>query len=155
MPALNVIVVGHTRSAGSTCAVHRSQVMPDPGAPGGAIKGRWRFRAPCTVSGPLAVGSPFLGTKGCTPPAAGTYLPPPREVMSEIVGCTTVANAVNNITSGDGPAAHAGCMYRNPAIEYIFPEFLAGTPVTELNFAGERLLLAAAHTFLHHAVHHV
>lgn len=116
--------------------------MPDPGT--GGVKGRWRFRPPCTNTGPLAVGSPFLGNKGCTVPADGVYTPPPREVMSEIVGCTTVANAVNNITSGDGPPAHAGCMYRNPAIEYLWPEFPFGTAVPELNFAGEQLLTAPA-----------
>jgi hypothetical protein len=54
------------------------QTMPDPGPPNGAAQGRWRFRPPCTNTGPLAVGSPFLGNKGCTAPPGGIYTPPMR-----------------------------------------------------------------------------
>ena len=111
------------------------QVMPDPGPPNGAAKGRWRFRPPCTTPGPLVVGSPYLGNKGCTAPPAGVYTPPTREVMADITGCTPVVGAVNGITSGTGPGA--GCMYRNPTIEYIWPENIPGTPIAESNFQGE------------------
>eukprot|EP00953_Heterococcus_sp_UTEX-ZZ885_P023011 12678-Heterococcus_DN1.PRE.1 len=84
-------------------------VMPDPGPAGavGSVQGRWRFRPQCTVAGPLTVGSPYLGNKGCTPPAGGVYTPPPREVMSEVVGCTEQTD----------PNALISCICRNPAIE--------------------------------------
>ena len=112
--------------------------MPDPGPPGGATQGRWRFRPPCTQTGPLTPASPYLGNKGCTSPAGGIYTPPMREVMSEVVGCQTVAGAANNMTSGDGPPQHAGCQYRNPTIEYIWPENAPGAPIVENNFQGAR-----------------
>jgi hypothetical protein len=63
--------------------------------------------------------------------------------MSEIVGCNTTAGAANGMTSGDGPPLHAGCMYRNPTIEYIWPENVPGAPIVENNFQGASLRLPA------------
>jgi hypothetical protein len=57
------------------------------------------------TTGPLTPASPYLGNKGCTPPVDGVYTPPPREVMSTVVGCTKQATGL------------PGCSYRNPAIE--------------------------------------
>ncbi len=71
-----------------------------------------------------------------TGPANGIYTPPMREVMAEVIGCQTVAGAANNMTSGDGPPQHAGCQYRNPTIEYIWPENAPGAPIVENNFQG-------------------
>jgi hypothetical protein len=47
-----------------------AQVVPDPGAPAGAVRGRWRIQPPCGNTGPLTASSPF-SNKGCVPPAAG------------------------------------------------------------------------------------
>jgi hypothetical protein len=120
------------------------QVMPDPGPPNGAVKGRWRFRPDCTVNGSLTTASQFLGNKGCTPPDGGVYTPAPREVMVDITGCTPVEGAANGVTSGDGPGA--GCMYRNPAIEYIWPENVPGAPIVPNNFAALQFLTRGGYT---------
>ena len=46
--------------------------MPDPGAPAGAVRGRWRIQPPCGQVGPLDGNSVFTNNnKGCVPPAAG------------------------------------------------------------------------------------
>jgi hypothetical protein len=65
--------------------------------------------------------------------ASGTFLPPPREVRAVIEGAwlpnapagTLAPTAANGITYGQ---------YRNPAIEYIFPENVPGTPIVPNNF---------------------
>eukprot|EP00953_Heterococcus_sp_UTEX-ZZ885_P034607 17903-Heterococcus_DN1.PRE.1 len=113
------------------------QVMPDPGPAGavGSVQGRWRFRPQCTVQGPLTPASPYLGNKGCTPPAGGVYTPPPREVMSNIVGCT-------QSSTGTLP----GCSYRNPAIEYIWGENVPGAPIVENNFNSVPFLTRGGYT---------
>ena len=55
---------------------HPPQVMPDPGAPGGAVRGRWRIQPPCGQVGPLDGNSVFTNNnKGCVPPAAGCASP--------------------------------------------------------------------------------
>lgn len=92
----------------------------DPGPPGGALKGRWRFRPPCTAA--------VATQKACTPPPAGTFLPPTREVRAVLEGAwlpgqtTTYANG---IIAGQ---------YHAPILEYIFPENIPGTPIVENNF---------------------
>jgi hypothetical protein len=67
------------------------------------------------------VGSAYLGNKGCSPPAEGLYLPPPREVQSEVVGCipSPVQLDSNGVNTG-GIEGIPGCTYRNPAIEVCF-----------------------------------
>ncbi|MFL5406717.1 MAG: hypothetical protein ACJ79O_12750 [Myxococcales bacterium] len=104
-------------------------IFPDPGAPVGAVKGRWRFRPPCDPAGT----TPAKQDKTCVMNAANTFLPPPREVRAVIEGAwlpnapagTVAPTAANGITWGQ---------YRNPAIEYIFPENIPGTPIVENNF---------------------
>src|SRR4051812_39306506 len=101
----------------------------DPGAPNGAVKGRWRFRPPCLAFGTV----PGKPEKDCVMNAANTFLPPPREVRAVIEGAwlpnapagTVAPTAANGITFGQ---------YRNPAIEYIFPENVPGTPIVPNNF---------------------
>jgi len=97
----------------------------DPGPPLGAVKGRWRFRPPCT-----AVGTPTQ--KDCTPPPAGTFLPPTREVRAVIEGLqgqnpanATAVTTANGIFYGQ---------YHAPILEYIFPENIPGSPIVENNF---------------------
>jgi hypothetical protein len=104
-------------------------IAVDPGPPNGAVKGRWRFRPPCDPFGTV----PAKPDKACVMNAANTFLPPPREVRSVIEGAwlpnapagTVAPTAANGITYGQ---------YRNPAIEYIFPENVPGTPIVPNNF---------------------
>ena len=96
----------------------------DPGPPNGAVRGRWRFRPPCTVT--------VATDKKCTPPPAGTFLPPTREVR-----------AVLETLQGQNPANPAAIptangifygQYHAPIGEYIFPENIPGNPIPENNF---------------------
>ncbi|HEY6909496.1 MAG TPA: hypothetical protein VI356_09015 [Myxococcales bacterium] len=96
----------------------------DPGAPTGAVKGRWRFRPPCTAQTPTQ--------KACTPPPGGTFLPPTRDMRAVVEGAWAppVAPAVS-------PTAANGIIfgqYRAPIFEYIFPENIPGTPIVANNF---------------------
>src|SRR5947208_2420348 len=101
----------------------------DPGPPNGAVKGRWRFRPPCDPFGTV----PAKPEKACVMNAVNTFLPPPREVRAVIEGAwlpnapagTVAPTAANGITWGQ---------YRNPSIEYIFPENVPGTPIVPNNF---------------------
>jgi hypothetical protein len=95
----------------------------DPGPPTGAVKGRWRFRPPCTAATPTA--------KDCTAAAAGTFLPPPREVRAVIQGAWTPATAA--AATGGANGLIAG-QYHAPILEYIFPENVPGTPPPPNNF---------------------
>lgn len=96
----------------------------DPGPPLGAVKGRWRFRPPCLPFGSV----PTKPDKECVMNAAGSFLPPPREVRAVIEGAwipgqtTTYANG---IIAGQ---------YHAPILEYIFPENVPGAPIPENNF---------------------
>jgi hypothetical protein len=92
----------------------------DPGPPTGAVKGRWRFRPPCTTT--------TATDKACTPPPAGTFLPPTREVRAVIEGAwdpTVNATFANGLIAGQ---------YHAPILEYIFPENIPGSPIVENNF---------------------
>jgi hypothetical protein len=92
----------------------------DPGPPTGALKGRWRFRPPCTVA--------VATQKACVPPAGGTFLPPTREVRAVIEGAWDPAA---NTTFANGLIAG---QYHAPILEYIFPENIPGSPIVENNF---------------------
>lgn len=133
---------------GSVTKIPFGQVMPDPGplaAPGarrgaaGAVRGRWRFRPPCvnfpTVD--LDPNAPFLGNRGCTPPPGGVYKPV-REVMASVMGCQPQYGAGNGLTSGDADTGFGGCHYRNPSIEFLWPENVPGARPVENNFQCER-----------------
>ncbi|HSM86283.1 MAG TPA: hypothetical protein VLT16_09035 [Candidatus Limnocylindrales bacterium] len=95
-------------------------IAVDPGPPSGAVKGRWRYRPPCIAA--------LATVTDCTPPPAGTYLPPTREVRAVIEGAwvpgQTTAYA-NGIIAGQ---------YHAPILEYIFPENVPGTPIVANNF---------------------
>src|SRR3954447_16981684 len=74
-------------------------IFPDPGAPVGAVKGRWRFRPPCDPFGT----TPAKQDKTCVMNAANTFLPPPREVRAVIEGAWLpgqTLTAANGITWG-------------------------------------------------------
>lgn len=99
----------------------------DPGPPVGAVKGRWRFRPPCTAT--------VATDKSCTPPPAGTFLPPTREMRAVIEG---LQSQVAALVAGDATKTAANGIffgqYHAPISEYIFPENIPGTPIVENNF---------------------
>jgi hypothetical protein len=112
-------------------------ILPDPGPPGGAVRGRWRFRPPCT-----AVGIPTQ--RNCVPPVGGSFLPPTREVRAVIEGLqqflpgTTTPNPASQVPGSGTEIASANGIfygqYHAPIGEYIFPENIPGNPMVENNF---------------------
>jgi hypothetical protein len=98
------------------------RILPDPGPPAGAVEGRWRFRPPCQPFGSTPT------SKQCVMNASGTFLPPPREVRAVIEGAWVPGQ---NTAYAHGIVAG---QYRNPTIEYIFPENVPGTPPPPNNF---------------------
>jgi hypothetical protein len=96
----------------------------DPGiAGGGAAKGRWRFRPPCTLTAPSTT-----DFKNCSPPPAGTFLPPTREVRAVVQGAWVpgqITTFANGIIAGQ---------YHAPIGDYLFPENLPGQPIVSNNF---------------------
>jgi hypothetical protein len=106
----------------------------DPGAPNGAVRGRWRFRPPCDPFG----STPLKPDKACVMNQVGTFLPPPREVRAVIEGAWQ-PNAPAGATNPNLRTAANGLtwgQYRNPAIEYIFPENVPGTAIVPNNFGS-------------------
>jgi len=97
----------------------------DPGPPTGAVKGRWRFRPPCLAFG----GAPTV--RSCVMNAAGTFLPPPREMRSVIQGAFTAPITAASPRSANGIVYG---QYHAPILEYIFPENVPGAPIVENNF---------------------
>jgi hypothetical protein len=93
----------------------------DPGPPTGAVKGRWRFRPPCTAAAAT--------DKACTPPPVGTFLPPTREVRAVVEGAWDPFHAATLYANG----LMAG-QYHAPILEYVFPENVPGSPIVENNF---------------------
>ena len=107
----------------------------DPGAPTGAMKGRWRFRPPCTAT--------TATFKACKAPSAGTFLPPTREVRAVIEGAWTPATVP--ATTGGANGLIAG-QYHAPIMEYIFPENVPGTPPPPNNFESIPFLAQGGYT---------
>jgi hypothetical protein len=95
----------------------------DPGPPTGTVKGRWRFRPPCT--GLAATFRFCLGPLDET-----TFLPATREVRAVIDGAWTPASSIperNGLTAGQ---------YHAPIQEYLFQENLPGVAPPPINFAS-------------------
>jgi K319-like protein len=96
--------------AGTISDRHWGAVDVDPGAPLGAVRGRWRFRPP---------------TRVLSLPASGTFLPPTREVRA-MVRFAAVTPAANGLQAGQ---------YHAPISTYLFPENAAvGAPIVPNNF---------------------
>lgn len=111
-------------------------VDPGPGGGIGAVKGRWRFRPPCTAA--------VATDKACTPPPGGTFLPPTREMRAVIEGQQSqVPGALGALTSANG--IYYG-QYHAPIGEYIFPENIPGTPIVENNFNSIDFLAKGGYT---------
>ena len=93
----------------------------DQGPPLGAVRGRWRFRPPCTIAAGAAPTD-----KACSAPPGGVFIPPTREVRAVIEGTHGAPTpAANGLLAGQ---------YHAPILEYIFPENVPGTPIVENNF---------------------
>jgi hypothetical protein len=110
-------------------------VAVDPGPPTGAVKGRWRFRPPCTATVPTQ--------KDCKPPSGGTFLPPTREMRAVIEGAWTPTT--DPATTGGANGLIAG-QYHAPILEYIFPENIPGTPPPPNNFETIPFLAQGGYT---------
>ena len=108
----------------------------DPGPPNGAVKGRWRFRPPCTAT--------VATDKSCTPPALGVFLPPTREMRAVIEG----QQSQNPANPGALTAANGLFygQYHAPIEEYIFPENVPGTPIVPNNFETIAFLAQGGYT---------
>jgi hypothetical protein len=106
---------------GSTSDRDWGIVGVDPGPPTGAVKGRWRFRPPCT-----GLAATFKFCYG--PLDENTFLPATREVRAVIEGAWTPASTVpekNGLLAGQ---------YHAPILTYLFQESLPGTPPPPVNF---------------------
>jgi hypothetical protein len=113
----------------------------DPGAPTGAVKGRWRLRAPCTAT------PTTITEKKCSPPPTGVYLPATREVRA-VLEAFPGSRGLSAWTAGAptcGPGVSSPCntvaanglvtgQYHAPITEYVFPEQIIGNPVPAANF---------------------
>ena len=95
----------------------------DPGPPNGAVKGRWRFRPPCT-----GVTATFRFCFG--PLDETTFLPAPREVRAAVGGTWVTPRTtkeLNGLIAGQ---------YHAPIAAYLFAENLAGTTPPPINFGS-------------------
>lgn len=125
-------------TTGATSDREWGTVMPDAGPPTGAVRGRWRFRPPCTGT------ALTVSAKLCTPPPAGEFIPPTREVRAVVTGLsqflpgTIIANPSSQVPGTPSAKTTANGIfygqYHAPIGAYIFPENVPGTPVPENNF---------------------
>lgn len=123
-PSRNIHLYGiDVDAAGNTSDRDWGTVGVDPGAPAGAVQGRWRFRPPCTATTPTQ--------KACTPPSGGVFLPVTREVRAVVEGAWTPSTT--QAATGGANGLMAG-QYHAPILEYIFPENVPGTPPPPNNF---------------------
>jgi hypothetical protein len=111
----------------------------DPGPPAGAAKGRWRFRPPCLPFGSV----PTKPDKECVMNAAGTFLPPTREVRAVIQGAFTAPITPASPTAANGIVWG---QYHAPIADYLFPEQLPGQPIPENNFNSIPFLASGGYT---------
>lgn len=120
-------------SNGSTTDRDWGKIGVEPGPPGRGVKGRWRYNPPCT-----ATTTPT--DQACTPPPAGTLLPPTREVRAVIEGEWVpgqTTSFANGIIAGQ---------YHAPIATYIFPENIPGSPITSDNFNSIAFLANGGYT---------
>jgi len=127
-------------TTGATSDRDWGTIMPDPGPPNGAVRGRWRYRPPC-----LAFGSvPAKPDKDCVSGPGNGFLPPTREVRAVIEGHqqflpgSSTPNPASQVPGTPGATTTANGIYfgqyHAPIGEYIFPENTPGNPIVENNF---------------------
>jgi hypothetical protein len=120
-------------------------VDPGPAGGAGAVTGRWRFRPPCDPFGTVEA----KPDKKCVMNAAGTFLPPTREVRAVIeaapVGGPVVPAWVPGQTTAYANGIIAG-QYHAPILEYIFPENIPGSPMVPNNFEALPFLACGGYT---------
>jgi hypothetical protein len=118
-------------------------VDPGPAGGAGAVEGRWRFRPPCLPFGSV----PAKPDKQCVMNAAGTFLPPTREMRAVIEGLQTQVAALNagNLAQTAANGIFWG-QYHAPITEYIFPENIPGTPIVENNFNALQFLACGGYS---------
>ncbi len=122
-------------TTGATTDREWGTILPDQGPPTGAVRGRWRFRPPCTAA--------VATTKACTAPPAGQFIPPTREVRAVVTGLsqfnpgTIIPNGSSQVPGTPTAKTTANGIfygqYHAPIGEYIFPENVPGTPIPENN----------------------
>ena len=123
-PSRNIHLYGiDVNPDGTTSDRDWGTIAVDPGPPTGPVKGRWRFRPPCTAT--------VASVKACTPPSGGNFIPVTREVRAVIEGAWTPATL--QAATGGANGLMAG-QYHAPILEYIFPENTPGTPPPPNNF---------------------
>ncbi|MGO4579000.1 hypothetical protein AB4Z48_23415 [Cupriavidus sp. 2TAF22] len=122
-PSRNVLLYGiDVAPDGTTSEREWGIVGVDPGAPTGTVKGRWRFRPPCT--GLVATFNFCFG-----PLEENTFLPATREVRAVIEGAWTPATSTplkNGLIAGQ---------YHAPILEYLFQESFPGVTPPPISFA--------------------
>jgi hypothetical protein len=127
-------------STGATSDRDWGTIMPDPGPPNGAVRGRWRFRPPCLPFGSVS----NKPDKECISGPGNGFLPPTREVRAVIEGHqqflpgTSTPNPASQVPGTPSAVTTANGIYfgqyHAPIGEYIFPENVPGTPIVENNF---------------------
>lgn len=126
-------------STGATSDRDYGTIGVDPGPPAGAAKGRWRFRPPCLPFGSV----PTKPDRDCVMNAAGTFLPPTREVRAVIEGAFIAPITPASPTAANGIVWG---QYHAPIGEYLFPEQLPGQPIPENNFNSIPFLATGGYT---------
>ncbi|HSB79019.1 MAG TPA: hypothetical protein VLM91_09535, partial [Candidatus Methylomirabilis sp.] len=133
-PSRNILLFGIDVDActGTPTTRNWGAIGVDPGPPAGVVLGRWRFRPPCDPTKPLS-------DKNCTPPPAGTFLPPTREMRAAIETATGsgVPATPFQVTDATGKqvAIPGSNLYQAPIFEFLFPENAnIGTPIVPNNF---------------------
>ena len=123
-PTRNIRLYGiDVTPAGITSDRQWGIVGVDPGLPVGAVKGRWRFRPPCT-----GLAATFRFCFG--PLDENTFLPATREVRAVIEGGWTPGSTVtekNGLIAGQ---------YHAPILSFIFQEAFPGIAMPPINFAS-------------------
>ncbi|MBZ5555018.1 MAG: hypothetical protein LAO21_20065 [Acidobacteriia bacterium] len=123
-------------STGATSDRDWGTIGVDPGPPAGAVRGRWRFRPPCAPFGTVVT----KPDKQCVMNAAGTFLPPTREMRAVVEGAWVpgqTTTSANGLIYGQ---------YHAPILLYIFPENIPGSPVVPNNFEAIDFLVCGGYT---------